>query len=263
MTLSRRVLSVLIALGMLGSGACDRADTVVPGSGTVSTPFVPTGPSPAGSQEPAPDPLAFSSFEVSGIVTDESGRPVPAIGILMTYDSGGRFPDQPRSTQTDASGAYTIQFMSRPYINMVTGAAMAARAEIITPGFEWYQRYLPATGPRLTENFRLRRPIVVAAGDSVAVDLSPENGGCLGWMYPPCGRARVIIPADGTLTLAAMIGDAPAPGVVLEAFGGDAWGNPLTIAVPKAPEFFVDLGHSRDAMGTSERIRLKTSFTAN
>jgi hypothetical protein len=246
---------MLVALSTLAAMACSGAATDE-GAATVN----PASPTTAAPQPPNGTLQPSSSFEVAGVVTDESGRAVPGASVVMRHVFGG-LQDSPASTQTDASGAYTIQFTSRPYVSR--GSPMAARAEIMTPGFEWYHRDVPATGPRLTENFRLRPTIVIVAGDSVAVHLSPENGNCLGWTYGPCGRARVIIPADGTLTVTAMVGDKPAPGVVLEAFGGEAWGNPLTTAVPKAPEFFIDLGHSRDAAGTSERILLKTSFTAN
>src|SRR5215211_1112563 len=80
-----------------------------------------------GSSSTAPAPLLSSGepFEVTGMVTDQSG-PVAGASVTMGHYLGGI--SRRLSVQTDASGFYAISFTATPW-GMDTGRT-AARAEI-------------------------------------------------------------------------------------------------------------------------------------
>jgi hypothetical protein len=132
---------------------------------------------------------------------DEHGAPVVGAEVTMRSAAGA----SNASALTDASGRYAVQLSASPWTNS-TGR-YAERAEVIAKGFDWFWRNVLAAGPELVEDFQLHRLKRMAAGESLTVSISADNGDCTGWLYGPCGRARVSVPAAGHLALEAVVTD--------------------------------------------------------
>jgi hypothetical protein len=209
-----------------------------------SEPIAPTGTSRPG-----------EAFEISGIVADAQG--VPVTGAYVTMASMDGRP----SVLTDATGAYRIGFTAR--VNP-GGSSFVARAEIVAEGYETYWRSLTATSPHLTEHFRLQGINRVTAGDSIVVSVTRDNGDCQGWLYGPCGRVRVVAPADGILRAEAAPTQEGASLAVLEVWSEGPYGNPVTIPVRAGTEVRVEVGQpgAGPAAGftTGESVVVKTSL---
>ena len=113
-----------------------------------------------------------------------------------------------------------------------------------------------ATSPRLVEDFRLLRIKRVTAGGSIVLSVSRENGDCTGWLAGPCGRLRVVAPADGNLTVEAVPTQEPAglPQIQVCCVGGDErYGNPVTLRVNAGEEMWVEVGQQRPGLSQVAR----------
>jgi hypothetical protein len=194
-------------------------------------------------------------FEVTGVVTDDLG--VPLAGAYVTMRNVAN-----PSVVTDASGGYTIRFMSNPWPIGMTGQRGAARAEILADGYDEYWRTVVATSSHLVENFRLHRLTRMTAGDSVALQVTPDNGECHGWLYGPCGRVRIAVTATGNLKVEAVPTQEGAVLPQLEVCcvaGNEQSGNPITLPVTVGTELRLEVGQPRGFL-TSESVLVKTSF---
>jgi hypothetical protein len=216
-----------------------------------------SGGSPSSPSGPPGEP-----FEVTGVVTDDAGRPLQEIGVTMRHWSGGRLLNP--AAMTDAAGAYKIAFSANPWNEGSRGRA-AARAELIVEGYEWYYRTIFAPGAQLVENFRLHPLQRIAAGESVALSMAPDDGLCvteLSWtLATVCRTIKVRARANGSMTVQAISqGDAAQPLVsVCCASGNDRGGNPVTLPVTTATEFTVEVGLS-GSFTTAQSIVVVTSF---
>jgi hypothetical protein len=200
------------------------------------------------------------TFQVAGVVTDDQGVPVAGAEVTMSHWLGG-YVRRP-AVQTDASGGYTIGFTSNPWMIGTTGGRGAARAEIVAEGYEWYWRTVLATIPRPVENFRLHRITRVAAGDSIILSVTADNGECTGWLLGPCGRLRVTAPSDGNLTIEAVPRQVNAglPEIEVCCVSGDErYGNPVIVPVTAGAEMWVEVGQ-RPGVTASESVMVKTSL---
>jgi hypothetical protein len=207
----------------------------------------PTGSSPAVSGE---------FFEVTGIVTDERGAPMPDAVVTMGYYLGGL----PRwsAVPTDASGSYRIGFTAR-----ASGTGFVARAQVLAQGHEEYWRSLSrGNGRTFVENFRLYRTTRIAAGDSVVLSVPPDVGECRGWVAEACPYVGVTVPTPGHLTIEVTATDpsASAPPVEVCCVDGDErYGNPITLPVPAGIELDVKVGMRRNVT-TPRSFVVTTSF---
>jgi hypothetical protein len=202
---------------------------------------------------------AGETFHVSGRVTDEQGGPMIATPVTMRYWLAGRIGVS--TARTDGSGTYAVTFTANPWSQ--TDGPGAARAEIITDGYDWYYRTVMATGPELVENFRLHRVRRFSPGESIVVLVTRDEGDCLGWLYPPCGRARVTVPADGNLTIEAVPLDAGAALPQIEACcldGNERYGNPVILRVTAGSETWVEVGQTGSAVLPSATVLVKASL---
>jgi hypothetical protein len=212
----------------------------------------PTQPSPMG-----PLRINGEGLEVTGIVTDERGSPMPGALVIMGYWSGGvvQWP----SVLTDASGSYTISFTADPM-----GSGFLARAQVVADGYEEYWRSLARSDGRTTfvENFRLTRITRITAGDSIMLSVAPDLGECRGWVAAVCAIVRITIPKAGRLTVDAVSTD-PArerpPQEVCCESGDERYGNPVTIPVAPGPELEMRIGLGQ-GISTIQSFRVNTSF---
>jgi hypothetical protein len=216
-----------------------------------------SGGSPTSPSGPTGEP-----FEVTGVVTDDAGRPLREIAVTMRHWSGGRLLSP--VVLTDAAGAYDIAFSANPWNEGSSGRA-AARAELIVDGYEWYYRTVFATGARLVENFRLHPLQRIAAGESVVLSMARDDGLCvtgLSWtLATVCRTVKVRARANGSMTVQAISqGEAGQPLVSVCCVSGDeSGGNPVTVPVTAESEFTVEIGLS-GSFTTVQSIVMKTSF---
>jgi hypothetical protein len=218
---------------------------------------IPTSPSPSPALVARAEP-----FEVTGVVSDDAGRPLPGIAVTMRHWFGG-FIQSPAAL-TDATGAYKIAFAANPWNEGSSGKA-AARAELIAYGYEWYYRTIFATGPHLLQSFRLHPLQRIAPGESVVLPLAPDDGLCvteLSWtLATACRTLRVTAQANGSMTVQAISqGNAGQPLVsVCCVSGNDRGGNPVTLPVTAGTEFTVEVGLF-GGFTTTQSIVVRTSF---
>ena len=210
----------------------------------------PTTPSPRANGE---------SFEVTGVVTDDQGASVAIATVTMRYWLGGLISAP--SVLTDASGHYTIAFISNPWLIGTSGRG-AAQAEIFDLRYERYQRTVLATSSNLVENFRLHGIQRIAAGDSLMLSIAPDDGECPDASAGPCRIVRVAAPADGRMTVEALSTQPAAeqPQVVVCCVSGNERdGDPVILPVTAGTEYEVQIGLSRGNT-TSQSVLLKTSL---
>jgi hypothetical protein len=221
----------------------------------------PTAPTAPGSAAPAAD---GESFEVTGIVTDDQGRPLAGIPVTMRHYTAGKL--QAPTTVTDAAGAYLLAFIANPW-NSPSGRG-AARAELVTDTYEWYYRTVFASGPHLVENFRLHPLQLVVSGDSAQLTIAADDGECiagLSWTLAKVCRTIALIPqANGSISVEAISqGDAGQPLMSVCCVGGDdRYGNPLTIPVSAELRFTVEIGLTGE-LTTPQPIVVRVSFTSS
>jgi hypothetical protein len=229
-----------------GDSPTEPSDTQPPAAAT---------PSPS----PTPRPTNGETFAVTGTVTDEQAVPIAGAQVTMSHWLGGRVYRP--TVVTDAAGQYAIDFTSNPWTT--TSGRGAARAEIVAEGYDWYWTTVLAGGPQLVENFRMHRLKRIAAGESIAVSVSPDNGDCTGWLYGPCGRLRVMVGADGNLTVEAGLAQQSGALPQLEVCclkGDEQYGNPVTLQVAAGTEMWVEIGQSAAGVSADQTVIVKTSF---
>ena len=242
----------LLVIALLAAAGCDGATPTQP------TPLTQPAPPPGPSAPRPPSPVA--SFEVTGIVTDEAGAPMPGAVVTMAHYMGGEAVHWP-TVSTDASGHYTIGFSASLRSNQ-----FVARAQVVANGHEEYWRSLKATYGRtaFVENFRLSRIARVVAGDSIVVSVGPDMGDCRGWVAAACAVVRITIPKAGRLTVEAVSDDTLTERPPLEICcesGNEVIGTPVTVSVTPGPEvvLLIGLGHG---ISTTRSFKVKTSLEA-
>jgi hypothetical protein len=222
--------------------------------------LVAAGCSGAGPAAPSPRSNG-ESFVVTGVVTDDQGSPVGDAVVTMRHWLGGVISAP--SVQTDASGRYTIGFTANPWLIGTSGRG-AAQAEIFDLSYERYQRTVLATSSNLIENFRLHGIQRIAPGDSLVLNIAPDDAECsTDAIFGLCRIVRVAAPADGNMTVEARSTQPAAeqPQVaVCCVFGNERDGNPVTLPVTSGTEYQLQIGLSR-GITTSQSVLLKTSLS--
>ena len=218
----------------------------------------PTQPIAAPPVPPGRPPIIGTSFEVTGIVTDEQGAPIPAAVVTMAHYNGGDQVHWP-SVPTDASGSYRIGFTATPL-----GNGFVARAQVIVDGYEEYWRSLKRSegGMTFVENFRLYRLTRMTAGESTVLSVPTDLGECRGWVAAACAVVRITSPKGGRLTLDVISNDATEERPRLEICcesGNEVYGNPVTLTVTPGPEFVLLIGLGQ-GISTPRSFIVKTSY---
>lgn len=260
-----RIVVLMLAQGLVGCGASSSAP---PEPLTVS----PTGPSmvppPPSTVPPVPSPPS-TTFEMTGVVTDYDGRPVPgaAITVLLDLYSGP-------SVVTDAAGRYTLSFTS------FSGAAWpggfrgapgteeaVAIVQLEAAGYERYVRYVLGATQHLVENFQPHRIKRITAGESMVLTIAaaPDDTVCVVDVFPGrdwvCGIVRVVVPTDGTMRVEAIPSQAGSEVSMLDVYGGNngSRGNPTSIQVTAGTEYKIDVGVPWGISGSHSFV-VKTSI---
>jgi len=247
------LITIVLLATLEGTAGCKGSPTRPTG-----TPARPTSPSTPVSSPPTLPPNG-ETFHVSGRVSDEQGGPLIATTVTMRYWLAGRIGVS--TALTDASGHFAVTFTSNPWSS--ADGRGAARAEIMTDDYDWYYRTVVATGSDLVENFRLHRIRRFSPGESMVVPVSRDEGDCLGWSYSPCGRARVVVPADGNLIIEAVPVESGAALPQIEACcwnGNEHYGNPVTLPVRAGNETWVEVGQTGSTVIPSATVLVKASL---
>ena len=242
--LRRRGAGVVLLGTVLLAAACDGRGPTTPTPPPAPPP--PPPPSTGGIPSPPPPSLPRPSmaFEMTGVVTDDKGTPVPGAKVVIQFD----FEAGP-SVLTDGSGRYSVRFASTRGANAgPAGTELSvAMALIEAPGYDWYARYLIAPTEQFVENFHLRRIHRITAGESAVVTVEPGSRVCGGDWSPGretmCGTIHVVAPADGTLTVEAVPADSGSALHGLEVYDNRVGGrgNPVSIRVTAGSEYTADL----------------------
>jgi Carboxypeptidase regulatory-like domain len=164
--------AIVVAIGIVIS-ACSNSETTGPATPT----SVATTASPA------------VSGRLTGLVTDDTGSPVPMANVV-TYSQGGT-----RTASTDEQGFYEIDSTNGP---MEVSAAK--------DGFERSLRFLTAV-PK--QDIRLHRMVRLAAGASRIVTVAPDDSMCGLEDEYTCRTIRVVAPGAGLLHVSVTTASAP------------------------------------------------------
>jgi hypothetical protein len=208
-------------------------------------------------------PRAPITFELTGIVSDQNGSPVPGakVSVLLGYD-------EVASGFTDSAGAYRLSFTAAPGDNHFpmdpSGTEDAvAFAQVERAGYERYIRYIVGTAPHLVENIRLERINLITPGDATVLSFAPDDTVCWSDVWPGreliCEIVHVLAPSDGTFTVRARGTGPSSP--TLEVYardgGGGTHGNPSTLRVTSGIEYIMVVGIP---WGTSDSVQLTTAL---
>ena len=172
--LMRYTTAVAIAAALLVATGCGANPTAPP-----ATRVPPVNLSPV-----APAPVVEGPFEITGLVTDEQGAPVVGAKLSIwatTRATGcaGRFlcgPMMPGGTRS------RFRLIHR---GVQEGSA---RAEVVAEGHDQFRRSIYDPVRHRVENFRLRRIRRIAAGETMVLAVSVDNGDCHGWLWSPAQR---------------------------------------------------------------------------
>jgi hypothetical protein len=171
-TLVKRSCGFLLLLAATACG--DSGNKLLP-------PPMPTSPSPPASTGPDPvPPRQPMTFEMTGVVADDEGAPVPGARMEVWFD----YVDL-ASVITDESGHYKVNFVGVPGQNHLpprdpVGTETAvAFAQVEAPGYEFYARYILGSTQYLVEDVRLHRVTRITAGESAVLTIAPADTVCV------------------------------------------------------------------------------------
>lgn len=185
-----------LAVFLAASGACDSN---------------PTGPSNQPPPPPPPAPgLVLAPFHISGVVTDEDGRPLSnALVVINRYtlirDGKAVTPVTWSETRTDDQGRYQMDIEAvrdafhKRWLSNIVGFGFA---RVDTREYSDDFQFLTSATSTVVRNFRLNRFVQLAAGDSATVTFRPDDCVCRDdFQDTLCRYLRITAPVDGTLTV--------------------------------------------------------------
>jgi hypothetical protein len=269
------LLSVLLATACNGRGPTaptpDRERSVSPSPG-------PPAPVPSSPHPPA-------AFELTGLVTDENGKPLSGAKITVDFlasDVPGTHYSE-TSGVADERGVYRITFTAVPgAMKGPVGTDDAVAFAYVTAGclspapsscaHEADYRYVLSTTQRATLDFHLRRITRITAGESTVVTIAPDDMICVNNvqdMHPwpsefVCRTVRIVAPGDGIMHVEATPVEAGAalPDLEVEAVGGRAYeriANPTSLPVAAGTEVMANVELPWGSIGSQSFI-VKTSM---
>jgi len=207
------------------------------------------------------------AFEMTGLVTDETGTPMPRtkVGLWVDYVDLA-------SALTDQSGHYKVSFTGVPGANYFpewdpAGTEQSVAFVVVdASGYEPYMRYVLGTTPDLVENIRLRRIKRITAGESAELIGAPDDPVCVGDAWPgralTCRTVRVVAAGGGILGIRAVPIEAGSEIPTLTVYNGRAGSqsNPTSIRVFEGTETVVQV-QTPWGINTSQPVVVKTSLS--
>lgn len=181
--------------------------------------------------------VSTSPFHLTGIATDDDGRPVASATVTLTHEDGTGLPVSSLSSVTDGAGFYHFDFDARPYLELPPFIIASVRAE--SPVHERFVTaiHIPGSGGQnVSQNLHLYRITRITAGESTVVTVVPGDTNCGFSDELTCRTVRVVVPTDGLLTLSC-------PGLKIVGYA-EAWQNPAGSPwhVTAGTEVVVDIG---------------------
>lgn len=248
----RRGVSVVFLVTVFLAAACE-------GRG----PTTPTSPPPPPSTSGGPSPpIESMAFEMTGIVTDDEGTPVPGAKITVWLD----YVDL-SSALTDESGGYKVNFTGVPGLNKGPAGTeeAVAFALVEASGYEGYARYVLGTSQYLVGNIQLHRIKRITAGESAVLTISPDDTLCATDAavgdQTICRTVRVVVASNGIMRIEAVPTQAGSKLPMLRVYGGGtgARGNPSLLRAAAGIEYTVDVEVAWGFNG-SQSFVVKTSM---
>lgn len=116
---------------------------------------------------PTPRPITYN---VSGIVTNHEGSPIPNAQLALYYENSFKIV----RTSTDARGHYSIAFATQH--TTYDGNARVVGAIFYEGGeYESYVQAVPLGTADVVKNLRLRRVRIVNAGESIVISIDADS----------------------------------------------------------------------------------------
>jgi hypothetical protein len=252
-----------VAILSFHATACGSSVPTVPGRvpSSTSSPAASSPTVPTTTANPSA-PVQQTTYEMTGVVTDDQGSPIPSAVVTAFLDDFVLW-----QVNADGTGHYNVRFSSSPgfayYPSLdPSGAAGAVViADISAPGYDPYAQFISAPAEQFARNFRLHRQRQIAAGEAATVNVSPDDGLCVTDVWPGrgmiCHRIHIIPSANGLLTVEAVASDGgPAP-AFFEVWRLDGRGGlpPSPGAIRVAPGSEVDV-----AIGVPWGLTAQRSF---
>ena len=141
-------LMVSSAVGLIAGCRQPTAPTPV---AEITPPAAPTAPAPG-------SPRELVTFEIVGIVAEESGAPITGAKVTVISGFDGPF------AFTNSEGFFRVQYAAVPGSEYHPGYDAPGTRESVgflqveAPGYERFARHILARGSELVENVRLHRP---------------------------------------------------------------------------------------------------------
>jgi len=163
---------------------------------------------------------------MTGIVTDDDGNRVPNARVSVEFSDYRQVLGA-----SDAAGVFRVDFTARDAVNRCAAFAWADKA-----GYDVYARYLCPTTLDFTQRFLLHGPKQIAAGESTAVTVVPDDTICYNDLFDEpvsfrtpwvCRSVHIAVPVDGIMTVEAL----PDVPVVAPTGLGMVYGNAMGCCV--------------------------------
>jgi hypothetical protein len=161
-----------------------------------------------------PQPGGAVAFEVTGVGTDDDGKPVANAAVNFLFLVGLESYAQ-ASGVTDGSGFYRVRFSA--VLGALASGATAV-ATFVKPGYDGDTRWFRPTGHDTSQtlNFHTYRSRQISAGESIVVSIAPGDALCnfaIDAFDPDyvCRIVHVVAPSDGIMRLEVLATEGGAP----------------------------------------------------
>jgi len=264
--------------------ACNGRGPTTPTRGqSVSPSEGPPAPVPSSPRQPV-------AFELTGLVTDENGKPLSGAKITVDFlasDVPGTHYSE-TSGVSDERGIYRITFTAVPGAmkgpvgtDDAVAFAFAAPAGCLWPAppsacaNDADSRYVLATTKNAIQSFHLHRITRITAGESTVLTIAPDDAICINNvqdMHPwpsefVCRTVRIVAPGDGIMHIEAIPVEAGAalPDLEVETIGAsgpccsERMANPISIVVAAGTEVMANVELPWGSIGSHSFI-VKTSM---
>ena len=259
---------VVLLLSVLLATACNRHGPTAPTPDreeSVSLSPGPTAPVPSAPRQPV-------AFELTGVVTDENGKPLSGAKIIVDFLAS----DVPGTHYSETSGVADEQGVYRITFTAVPGAmkgpvgtddavafALAAPSGCLWPAppsacaYDADSRYVLATTRNAIQSFHLHRITRITAGESTVLTIAPDDAICINNvqdMHPwpsefVCRTVRIVAPVDGTMNVEAVPPEdgSALPNLEVETVGAsgpccsERMANPISIVVAAGTEVMANV----------------------